>query len=262
MPFVEARGHTFHVQRLGDLSAGTPTVMVHGLLSGSLASWFFTCAPAVGAVGGAFLYDLRGHGRTAEPADGDYSTAAQVGDLVELTATLAPFHLVGHSFGALVAARFALAHPGRVASLVLVEPPVRADPAPVVGEREADGDPEAWWWQTAEAQELAVGASASVAGEGRLGRRPSTSGREPAILRSLRAEPELTDADLASLPAGLAVVLGERSPAVAMRARIGRVRPDATVLVLPAGHSVQVDATEALRAFLVDWIRNEEVAYG
>jgi pimeloyl-ACP methyl ester carboxylesterase len=33
-----------------------------------------------------------------------------------------PFHLIGHSYGAAVALRAALAHPGRIRSLVLIEP--------------------------------------------------------------------------------------------------------------------------------------------
>lgn len=252
MPHVAVNGLSFHVQRLGARDAPPSTVMVHGLFTGSLASWFFTCAPAVSRHGGVLLYDLRGHGRTPAPDDGDHRSATQADDLLALSADLAPFHLVGHSFGALVAARFALAHPARVASLVLVEPPVRADPAP-------DADPEeaakarAWWWSTAEA-ERAQGIVDGARGAG--------DERDEAIRRSLATEPELTDADLSALPARLAVVLGDRSAAVAMRSRIRRVRPDATVVVLPAGHSVQVDAKEALSSFLVGWIDEEAVAYG
>ena len=44
-------------------------------------------------------------------------------DLVELTAGLPPFGLVAHSYGCLVAARFAAARPERVRGLALVEPP-------------------------------------------------------------------------------------------------------------------------------------------
>jgi pimeloyl-ACP methyl ester carboxylesterase len=65
--------------------------------------------------------DLVGHGRgPARDAARDYhdqATDAAAAHLAE-----GPCHLIGHSFGATVALRLALDHPGRVASLTLIEP--------------------------------------------------------------------------------------------------------------------------------------------
>src|SRR5262249_9847587 len=111
MPLVAANGLQFHVQELGD---GPPVVMVHGLLIGSLASWDFTVARALAPTHRCRLYDLRGHGRSERALTG-YDVATMTADLAALTADLAaPFDLVGHSFGGVVALAFALAHPARV----------------------------------------------------------------------------------------------------------------------------------------------------
>lgn len=65
--------------------------------------------------------DLVGHGRGPAPdAARDYHdqcTEQVIGHLPDT-----PCHLVGHSFGATIALRLALDHPGRVASLTLFEP--------------------------------------------------------------------------------------------------------------------------------------------
>ena len=58
MPQVTANGLAFHVQELG---AGRPVVMVHGLLVGSLASWYFTAAPALARAGAQHLVLPGGH---------------------------------------------------------------------------------------------------------------------------------------------------------------------------------------------------------
>lgn len=123
MPLVNANGIAHNAVELG---AGSPVVMLHGLLVGSSASWYFTSAPLLAQKHRLLLYDLRGHGRSAHAPSG-YATRALARDLEALLAELgwnAPVALVGHSYGAVVALRYALAHPGRVSKLVLVEAPL------------------------------------------------------------------------------------------------------------------------------------------
>ena len=65
--------------------------------------------------------DLVGHGRgPARDAARDYHDHCTEQTVAHLPD--APCHLVGHSFGATLALRLALDHPGRVASLTLFEP--------------------------------------------------------------------------------------------------------------------------------------------
>lgn len=125
MPRVEANGLHFHVQRLGDGAAtDRPTVvMLHGLVADNLSSFYYTIANPVGLVADTYLYDLRGHGRSDMPRTG-YTVHDHVEDLRALLATWdpeGPVHLVGNSFGGVVALAFAHRFPERVASLVLVE---------------------------------------------------------------------------------------------------------------------------------------------
>jgi len=120
MPIVNANGIGLHVQEIG---AGPPVVMVHGLLIGSLASWYFTAAPALAKDHRVRVYDLRGHGRS-ERAKTGYDVRTLATDLAALTSDLGVVDVVGHSWGALVALRFALDHPARVRRLVLVEAPL------------------------------------------------------------------------------------------------------------------------------------------
>jgi lipase len=65
--------------------------------------------------------DLVGHGRgPARDPSQDLHDQATVEALTHLPD--APCHLIGHSFGATVALRLAIEHPGRVVSLTLIEP--------------------------------------------------------------------------------------------------------------------------------------------
>lgn len=68
--------------------------------------------------------DLRGHGRSEPPKDGNYTIAAMAGDIAAVVDTLrlTRFVLVGHSMGGGVALAYAGAHPDRVAGLILVDP--------------------------------------------------------------------------------------------------------------------------------------------
>jgi pimeloyl-ACP methyl ester carboxylesterase len=140
VPYVDANGLRFHVQALRDpqrLHDGQaprprprpPVVMVHGLVVDNLSSYYYTIANPVALVADTYLYDLRGHGRSQVPASG-YRVADHVADLralLDAWQVTEPVHLVGTSFGGVVALAFAHLMPDRVASLVLVEAHVATD---------------------------------------------------------------------------------------------------------------------------------------
>jgi pimeloyl-ACP methyl ester carboxylesterase len=114
------------VRRVGDAGA-TPAVFVHGNLSSS-RFWDETLAALPGSVQGLAL-DLRGFGRSETgPVDATRGMGDFADDLhalleaPELGLRDRQVHLVGWSVGGAVAMRYAIDHPGSVASLVLVAP--------------------------------------------------------------------------------------------------------------------------------------------
>jgi len=125
MADVLARGLRFHVQRIAS-SAPTPrptVVFIHGLVMDNLSSWYFAAATAMAKIADVICYDLRGHGRSERP-QGGYTVADHVADLAAVLDALhvdGPVHLVGNSFGGLVALKFAAKHRTRAAGVVLVD---------------------------------------------------------------------------------------------------------------------------------------------
>src|SRR6056297_1774206 len=76
--------------------------------------------PLVTALGGGTLFDMPGHGQSA---DWDRTTPYQA-YVAQIAAQLCngPTHIVGHSFGATAALRLAVTHPDLVSRLTLIEP--------------------------------------------------------------------------------------------------------------------------------------------
>src|SRR3954470_13216368 len=101
MPFTIARDTRFHVMDLAADPAGEPVVMLHGLFTGSVASWYLTAAPAVAARRRVRLLDWRGHGLSERTRTG-YGASAMADDLDALTADLPPFAIAAHSYGCVV----------------------------------------------------------------------------------------------------------------------------------------------------------------
>ncbi len=226
MSLVEARGLRFNVRALGD---GPPVVMLHGLLTGSIASWYLTCAPRLARRWAPLLVDLRGHGRSDRPPDG-YGATSLAADLAALTDHLPPFPIVAHSYGCIVASRFAAAHPDRVRGLALVEPPFGLELDP----------------------DLDVAAITS-AGRGLSARRAADLRglvETTSLLADVAAEPELSDAEITALPAELLVVFGDRSPCRVGVGAVHRSRPDAEVVLLPGDHEVHTQSVGPLAELL------------
>jgi pimeloyl-ACP methyl ester carboxylesterase len=104
-----------------------PLVLVHGLTG--FRDDFRERLPALAALGRTIIYDHRGHGESTNTGDpGSYSFAQLVADLAGLLDArgVEQCDLLGHSMGGMIALRFALAHAGRVASLVLMDTAARA----------------------------------------------------------------------------------------------------------------------------------------
>lgn len=115
---------TAHISYLaaGDTGTGVPVVMLHGI--GSNASSFSRLLPLAARTARAVAWDAPGYGDSA-PLDADWP------DAQDYAAALRTFLddlaidravVIGHSLGAIMAARFAARYPERTAALALLSP--------------------------------------------------------------------------------------------------------------------------------------------
>ena len=118
--FIEGPQGQLHVDDGG--AGGVPVVFVHSA-AGSTAHWE-SQLDHLRKARRALAIDLRGHGRSAAPRDGDYHIPSLAADLRAALDQLAlpRVVLVGHSLGGVVCAAFAGANPDRVAGLFLLDP--------------------------------------------------------------------------------------------------------------------------------------------
>lgn len=104
-------------------------VLVHGF-TGSAADWAGV-VDALAEVRRVVTVEHRGHGASTNTGDASTYTFARLE--ADLAATLDAlgldrFDLLGHSMGGVVSMRYALAHPERLRSLVLMDTAAKADP--------------------------------------------------------------------------------------------------------------------------------------
>jgi len=118
---VKGPAGSLHVD--DDGAGGVPVVFVHSF-AGSTRHWSAQLAHLRGTRR-ALALDLRGHGKSAPPANNDYavdSLAKDIGAMVDAKG-LERFVLVGHSLGGAAGVAYAGAHPDRVAGLLVVATP-------------------------------------------------------------------------------------------------------------------------------------------
>ena len=120
--FEVAAGAAIRGEREGE---GPPVVLCHGITAtrGQVIHGSRALARAGHAV---IAYDARGHGESdPAPPGGGYVYPELVADLEAVVAEQVgegPFALAGHSMGAHTAVAYSLAHPQRVAALVVIGP--------------------------------------------------------------------------------------------------------------------------------------------
>ncbi|MFE3143018.1 alpha/beta fold hydrolase [Streptomyces scopuliridis] len=256
---------TTHVQRLpaanrpADGSEPAVVVFVHGLLTDSLASYYFTLGPAFAAAGyDVIMYDLRGHGRSDRPATG-YRLESFVGDLAGLLDALGEtrrVHVVGNSFGGTVAAALAAWHPDRVATVTMIEsePPVAEWTRHM-----ADGLADA---KSQLSREDVIGWISAHHGAhtARLSRGASRILRVTTLAEDIPAG-RVIDDDLSALGCPVLAIFGDESGLSAqvdsLESKLASCR---TVVLAEQGHSVLVERTEETRDLILEWIRDHTLA--
>lgn len=119
--FVEAAGARLYVREVGH---GIPLVVLHG---GPGLSHDYLAPQLVDLLADEYrliFYDQRGSGRSSGASDTTRLTLEQFVEDLELIRRALSFetlNLLGHSFGGLLAMKYASAHPTKVAKLVLLD---------------------------------------------------------------------------------------------------------------------------------------------
>ena len=129
-------GRGMYVRRRPGPADATPAWYIHGL-AGSSTNWT-RLAAALSPAATGYSVDLPGHVRSDPPPRDHYSLCA---DAELIAATIeqvsgGPVHLVGNSFGGIIATLLAAAHPGLIRSLTLISPAV--PDLRLIGDRGAD----------------------------------------------------------------------------------------------------------------------------
>lgn len=257
MTDITANGIRFHVQRLLPGTQGPTVVFVHGLVMDNLSSFYYTLAgPAVAAGAEAFLYDLRGHGRSERTPVG-YATRDGVADLCGLLDALdetGPVWVVGNSYGGLIAARMAVSAPERVGGLVLIE-------------SSCAGTSGAAWLEemTNTLTVAALGLEYDRAAdqlralgrrkEARLAVHADALLNGTSLIEDLSNERPLAASELAQITCPVLGVYGERSELVDAAGDLRRHVRDCRIEILPGmAHTVLREATGPLREILTGWL--------
>jgi pimeloyl-ACP methyl ester carboxylesterase len=238
-------GVELHVQELGH---GPPLVMLHGLLLGNMATWYWTAAPELARTHRVILFDLRGHGRSHRPPTG-YDVDRMTTDLESLVSRLTdePVSVIGHSYGALVGLSFALRRPELVRKLAVVEAPL---PPSSFAELDA-------FLQATEGElvrSLPDALRTKLAAKRRQSARFVQSVRhlveETSLLSDLRRAADVPDELLARLRCPLLAVYGTDSSCRSTGERLARVVPGASLVEMSGGHFLPLETPRALTGVL------------
>jgi pimeloyl-ACP methyl ester carboxylesterase len=251
VPELDVGDVRLHYQRAGT-PGGETVVLLHGMLVDNLSSLYLTLAPVLARDMDVVLYDQRGHGRSQRTASG-YRVEQAVADLRELLAALGvdrPVHLLGNSYGALVAIEAALADPALVASLTLIEAHVAvegwgdhvAHDLELAGFGLSESDVQAWLGEFG-GRKL-----------NRLARKVEALIGETTIVEDLRAARPLDPDALAGLAAPSLAIYGEHSDALDRARDLEALLPRCELdLIADCAHSVLFEATRTVRGLVADW---------
>ena len=116
---VPTKNVTLHARIVGNLNVGDVLIAVNGG-PGQSSRYMTSLELLAGAKLAVVTYDQRGAGQSTEPSDG-YGLLNYVADLEAVREVVGAekIHILGHSWGGIVAMRYATVHPQRVRSIIL-----------------------------------------------------------------------------------------------------------------------------------------------
>lgn len=252
MERIRLNGVELNVQCMG---RGPLLVMCHGLVFGSVATWYFTAAHRLAQRFRVVLYDLRGHGKSELTATGyDLSTQAQ--DLAALIDYLqrhddqlssGPVYLAGHSYGGLIALHYSLQQPAQIAKLALVDAPLPANRYIYPSMAEVTTEAAlARCYPPELIARLASGARAAT----RLQARVRSLFLQSSLRQDVAAAGDVAEDRLQTLTCPVLCLYGQHSDCLAAGERLAQVLPQACLQLLDCGHFIPVEASEAMTQHL------------
>lgn len=117
---IPTKNVTLHAKIVGNLNVGDVLIAVNGG-PGQSSRYMASLEQLVSAKLAVVTYDQRGAGQSTEPSDG-YELLNYVADLEAVREAVGAekIHILGHSWGGIVAIRYATVHPQRVRSIILM----------------------------------------------------------------------------------------------------------------------------------------------
>lgn len=259
MVSLRANGVMLHCQQLGETQAPL-LVMCHGLVFGSMATWYFTAAAKLATRFNVLLYDQRGHGKSELAASG-YDLETMTDDLAALIQQFQPAPaagqqpgkvvLVGHSYGALIALNYALRHPASVAKLALIDAPLPANHYVYPSMANADSrDALQWMFPETLRQKVQQGNRSAM----RFQERMEYLFLQSTLRQDVAGAGDVPDESLRQLQMPVLCLYGRNSECLVAGERLARIIPQAHLQLLECGHFIPIEAPEAMTQALNEFL--------
>jgi len=253
VPTVAANGLEVGYDVFG---AGPPLVLLHGATSVGRED-FAANLPRMQKAFLVHVPDARGHGRTRWDAANGFEYAWLVDDLLAFVDALGleTFHLVGFSMGAMTALQFAVRHPERLRTMVVIGITPHREPRASVGRHQMDAERvlrEDPVWAATLARRHDAGQ-----GDGAWQR------LLPAIAADIASQPLLSPVQIHRIDCPTMVVCGDHDPFVPVEHAAGLARqiPGGRLFVAPdSGHEVMVKKPGLFNEAMEGFYRSTEAA--
>jgi pimeloyl-ACP methyl ester carboxylesterase len=218
-----------------------------------MMTWYLHIAPRLARHHRVVMFDLRGHGKSDRAASGyDLETLSRDLDCVVQQLGLGAAVMVGHSYGALVALRFASLRPDSVSKLVLVEAPIAHAP-------EGENDSEAFLGLNPEKmlEALPPDLRGAISG-GRRRTRFLEAMRffatESSIVQDMQVAVTEAGRYLSAVRCPVLAVYGTESACRPSVAQISAEVPQSTIVELSGGHFLPIETPALLGKVLEEFV--------